>query len=167
MRNHKKLIAVLTAAILVLSIGAVSAFAFTPNAPYFFTDTTFAYPDIPPMGNATIFDIDNDYVDPQVGPSTLVFFQPERFFNTLGGPRDNYIGVVDSFVVIDPNDDSNHETIVNNEGYAQIDQHWLQTDPATGTNYYEVDSIGVNLYDTDTHQFSRHMQIQPVYLKIN
>jgi hypothetical protein len=165
MRN-KKLIAILAVAVLVLTVGAISAFAYVPAAPYFFTKTTFTYPDVPPMGNDTIFDIQEPYTDPQYGACTVVFFQPEKFFNTLGGPRDNYIGVVDEFYVVDPSSGAKTDMIVSNEGYARIPITWKQYDTSTGTYYYEVADIGVNLFDTDTLAFSRHYATGTVYLKV-
>jgi hypothetical protein len=154
------MIAILATAVLVLTIGAVSAFAFTPTAPYFFTTTSFAYPDVPPMGNSTIFDIEDDN-----DGNTLVFFQPERYYEDH--IRHNLVGVVDEFYVVNPSTGQATNTIISNEGYAEINQSWRITDGATGVQYYVIEQIGVNIYDTDAHAFSRHMEIQTVYLKVN
>jgi hypothetical protein len=155
------MLAVLTAAILVLTIGAVSAFAFVPTAPYFSPSINFD--SATPMGNATVFDIEG-YTDPSDQQQyTLVFFQPERYYESH--IQHDLIGVIDELWIIDPSDGTAYNTVVAGEGYAQINKDWLLQNGSI--EYYEVDNIGVDIYDVTAQAFSRHTAINTVYFKVN
>jgi hypothetical protein len=161
--NHKKLIAVLTVAILVLTVGAVSVFAFTPYAPYFSMSINFD--SSLPIGNASVFDIQDSYIDPVDNEIyTLIFFRPERFY--VSQLSHDLILTVDELWIIDPSDGTAYQTMVTGEGYAQINRDWLLTNGA-GILCYQVDNIGINIYDTTDQQFSRIPGIGTVYLKVN
>ncbi|MDR2295584.1 MAG: hypothetical protein LBD95_02200 [Clostridiales Family XIII bacterium] len=162
-KHHKKLTAALLAAALALTIGATSASAFTPFAPYFFTTTAFEYPDYAPMGNATVFDIQT-YTNEEGNLCDLVFFQPERFYDVLTGNRHNLIGVLDSFVVLDDGGVP-QETFDVNGDFASIPQDWSLQGPGT-SRYYAVRSIQVSIYDTTTQSFTGHIAIPAVYFKV-
>ena len=161
-KTHKKVIALAMALLMVAAVTSISAFAATPYTPYFYNTEDLDPTDLPPMGNATVFDTEQYVRDTDY---TLFFFQPERYYEPYLGS--NTVGVIRSFRVWDVNageDGEYVETLIAPGSIAQVPNSYAQTNQY-GEEYFQI-ALDVTIYDVTLGIFASYMPTVITYYRV-